>query len=271
MERKCTQCGSLLPAEAIFCGKCGTKVDSASGSAAPQKDVSRNSLTKVILIGVIALVVIIGVIFALIVSGNKDSAPSTGTTAPIQSNTGNTDVLDSNASTKDVDFSKYIGKYKTDNGEIELTVFDIAKEGEVFFEIGLKDTWVISGVANLEDTKATFSLVDDYGTYQENNGIITFNDDTVNVSISAMQVNFEENIGNYTLKRTGKVDTQNPYSDKIINIEDFGIFTSFIESQYGSSAPNWIYLGSTLGDFGRLSYENGGFNTDLYRLTWQMQ
>lgn len=166
MERKCTQCGSLLPADAVFCGKCGAKVDSTSVSAAYQKDMSRNFRTKIIVIGVIALVVIIGVIIALLVGGNKDSTPTLGTTDSVQANTENTGVIDNNTNTEIVDFSKYIGTYKTDNGEIELTVFDIAKEGEVFFEIGLKDTWVISGVANLEDNKATFSLIDDYGTYQ---------------------------------------------------------------------------------------------------------
>ena len=267
MEKRCSQCGSLLAPEAVFCGKCGTKVDGANGSAAHQKDMSRNSRTKIVIIGITALIVILGVVLAVVFGGNKDSTPEHGTTPPVQSNTENTDISDSNTNTVTVDFSKYIGKYKADTNEIELTVFDISKDGEVFFEIGLKDTWVISGVAFLEDNEAVFSLVDDYGTYQENSGTITLDADTVNVSISAMQVNFEENIGNYTLKRYANVDTNAPYSDEMIGIDDFGIFTSFIETQFGNSNPQWVYLGTTLGDFGRLSYENSGFNADLYRLT----
>ncbi len=267
MEKRCSQCGSLLSSDAIFCGNCGTKVNSASGSDAHQKDVGKSSLTKMVIIGVIALIVIIGVVLALAFSGNKDSTQEPGTTPPIQSNTEDTDIADSNTNKETVDFGKYIGKYKADTNEIELTIFDISEDGEVFFEIGLKDTWVISGVAYLENHEVVFSLVDDYGTYQENSGTITLDADTVSVSISAMQVNFEENIGNYTLKRYANVDTKAPYSDEKIGIDDFGIFTSFIEAQYGNGNPQWVYLGSTLGDFGRLSSENSGFNTDLYRLT----
>lgn len=264
----CKQCGAELADDEKLCSNCGTEVDGIVGSAVQQEKTSRNSRTKIaviVIIGVIMLVAIIGLVIALVLSVNKDTTPSSGNNSPTQLNTG---VSDNSANKDVVEVSAYSGKYKSDSCEIELTVFDISKDGEVFFEIGgLSDMYFLSGVADSEGNNAVFSIDDDG---EKIAGTITFDaedTDAVDLSFSAMPVNFEENLGSYTLKRYADVDMKNPYSDEKIGFEDFGIFTDFVESRYADNTYQWIYLGSTLGMFGCLSYENIEENADLYRLT----
>lgn len=65
---------------------------------------------------------------------NRDNeiAPKPGNSDLTIDNTETTNFPDSQLDNEALDFSNYVGKYKSNSNEIELTIFDISKEGIVF-------------------------------------------------------------------------------------------------------------------------------------------
>ena len=251
MSKYCVSCGTELKDDDLFCSKCGKGCFSNGEVSHTTKFKKAKFFIPIICV---IIVILIATIIALMTTGNKPDTKDIETNEVVVEE--KIDIISK--------LKSNVGVYETTSAEIALVLFDVSANGEVYFEVGLKEDWVISGVAKLNENCANFSVTDDMAG--ENKLSITFNDDnTITLNIQKAQKNFEENIGTYTLYRDREVNNVNTYCDNNSSNSNHTIFSNFLKKSANSGA-DWKYLGHTLGDFGVLSYENSGLNTDIYKI-----
>ncbi len=73
-ERRCPSCGSLLTSGELFCGKCGTKIESAAVPETPDNTKGNSHVAVIVIIVAAVVLAVAGIVIALVVSNGNPAA-----------------------------------------------------------------------------------------------------------------------------------------------------------------------------------------------------